>query len=577
MHLVSLGANKDSFKKVSFNPFGVSLIVGRQHEKAEKKKSLTYNGVGKSLLIYLINFCLGSKENEDLKIKLSGWQFYLEFELDGEPFTVQRETLNQSKVILNGTEISLDKFRNWLGERAFYLSEEVPFLKFRALISQFLRAKKETYFDALQLAGREKPYQTLIRSSYLLGLDILLVQNKHDKKMELDRINSIKKNLEKDASFRDSFSDSETLTIEISSLKDEIESLNSKLDSFQIAENYSLQEEKAARQRAELKIARNQQFLFKEQINNIDQSLSIRHELNPDDIYKMYEEVKLVFPDKVKKTFGDVANFHNTLVTQRNARLTNEKIRLAKSLENLLGEIGATEKQLSATIKFLKDHGALSEYESILKSLAEKKARFESLTRLSALKDEYKNKAYEIKKELEAENQKASAYLTTIVDHIENVSRQFRTYTKRIYPDKSSGIAVTNNDGDNQIRFNIEAKIISDSSDGINECKIFCYDLALAKLKLNHKVGFVCHDSRLYADIDPRQRAELFKIANEEAIKNKIQYIATINEDQIDGMKGWFEDDEFQSIFQLKKVLELTDESSAHKLLGFDVDLDYED
>lgn len=78
MNLVRLTANQPTFRQVNFRPEGITLILGKR-KTAEKKKDETYNGVGKSLLIYLINFCLGSKPKEELAKKLPGWEFSLEF------------------------------------------------------------------------------------------------------------------------------------------------------------------------------------------------------------------------------------------------------------------------------------------------------------------------------------------------------------------------------------------------------------------------------------------------------------------------------------------------------------------
>jgi uncharacterized protein YydD (DUF2326 family) len=58
MRLIELSANESTFKRIAFNRTGLTLIVGRHRatKKADLKK--TYNGVGKSLIVALVNFCL---------------------------------------------------------------------------------------------------------------------------------------------------------------------------------------------------------------------------------------------------------------------------------------------------------------------------------------------------------------------------------------------------------------------------------------------------------------------------------------------------------------------------------------
>ena len=68
MRLIELRANQESFHTITFNRTGVSII--RAVKKNEDKRS-TYNSTGKSLTIYLIHFCLGASESNELKEKLS--------------------------------------------------------------------------------------------------------------------------------------------------------------------------------------------------------------------------------------------------------------------------------------------------------------------------------------------------------------------------------------------------------------------------------------------------------------------------------------------------------------------------
>ena len=87
---------------------------------------------------------------------------------------------------------------------------------------------------------------------------------------------------------------------------------------------------------------------------------------------------------------------------------------------------------------------------------------------------------------------------------------------------------------------------------------------------------FLTYDNRLFPGIDPRQRAEVFRIAADCGTKFDFQYIATINETDLEAMRSEMNDDkEFNSLFGEGTVLELTDESAVGKLLGINLDLSY--
>jgi uncharacterized protein YydD (DUF2326 family) len=85
-------------------------------------------------------------------------------------------------------------------------------------------------------------------------------------------------------------------------------------------------------------------------------------------------------------------------------------------------------------------------------------------------------------------------------------------------------------------------------------------------------LSLLVHDSRLFSDIDPRQRAILFRIAAEATEKIGCQYIATVNEDQLEGVRDQFSVEEFEVLLSKRVRLELIDDSPESKLLGIQVD-----
>lgn len=63
--------------------------------------------------------------------------------------------------------------------------------------------------------------------------------------------------------------------------------------------------------------------------------------------------------------------------------------------------------------------------------------------------------------------------------------------TEQFYEDKTSGITIENNSGTNKLRFDIKAKIMDDTGDGVNEVRTFCFDWTLLKGQYNHSVKFI--------------------------------------------------------------------------------------
>jgi uncharacterized protein YydD (DUF2326 family) len=232
--------------------------------------------------------------------------------------------------------------------------------------------------------------------------------------------------------------------------------------------------------------------------------------------------------------------------------------------------------ELDDKLRFLNEHGALGELLSLSERANDVRSKLQRLLDYKGLRKKYKDRAAELQVELAASNVKGQRYLDENQPLVGAAEEMFRQVTRRIYSEKKSGLTIENDTGGNQTRFKIEAKILSDASDGINEAKIFAYDVMIASLKRNNSVEFLCHDSRLFSDIDPRQRAEIFRIAEEHSAQYGFQYIATVNQDQLEAIRPLMSPDEYQRIIGSRVVLELNDESPADRLLGREIDINYD-
>ena len=126
------------------------------------------------------------------------------------------------------------------------------------------------------------------------------------------------------------------------------------------------------------------------------------------------------------------------------------------------------------------------------------------------------------------------------------------------------------------LRYTLEARIEDDSSDGVNEVRMFCFDLLLLVCKKSN-MRFIMHDSRLFANMDPRQRETLFRIVHDVCSENEYQYICSINEDAVLSFKHLMSSEDYSQIITDNIILELNDDAPESKLLGMQIDIDLED
>lgn len=577
MRLVSLSANMASFKTVEFNSDGLTLIVGVKTNPTETKTGKadkTYNGVGKSLLIEIINFCLGSSKNDPFAKSLPGWEFTLTFELDNARHSVTRNTLSQNKVYLDNTETTLSKFKDFLEQRLFEIPEGASGLSFRPLISKFVRIGGVSYTSPDKTVSDYTPYDALVRNCFLLGLDTDLIVEKNALRKEYVEIESLIKSFEKDTVIRDFFKGDLDVDITLTEADEEIRRLDEELGRFEVAANYYDIQVEADVLADKLYELRNHAVLAKNAIESIDASLKQKPDIAKEKVLAAYKEVAQSFKPDTIRHLDEVERFHQTLLENRIARLSRDKLKFLKDLNDTEQQLVKSQAGLDEKLALLGTSRALDQFVAITNRISALKAEAQKLRDFKKLKQKYSDMLANVSSNLSAGIIKTNAYLAEYRTEIELNLSPFRALAKKFYPKAPAGITIRNNEGENQIRFDLDVRIQNDASDGINEVRLFCFDMTLL-LTNSHQVKFVIHDSRLFSDIDPRQRAVLFKTAHEITKGRGLQYIATLNQDQIEGMADQFSEDELKIIINDNVRMRLKDDSPESKLLGIQVDLHY--
>ena len=575
MRLISLTANQESFHKVEFRQKGITLIVGAQSDASKADKGKTYNGVGKSLLLVLIHFCLGSKKNNEFRTKLPGWQFILHFEHDGKAHRVSRSTDSQDVVSLDGEELTNTKYCDFMRKLVFPLPKPLKFLTFRGLIPRFARSGKESYNTFDVVSKKATDYQNLIQNSYLLGLNLDLVSKKFELRKDQESVDTLRKNLNKDAIFREFFTDDKNADIELADLESRITKLKANQAAFNVAEDYHERQQEANVATRQLQELRNELVVVRNAIAEIDRSLEISPDIAPDTIAQIFAEANAALPERVVKRVEEVATFHRELIANRVKRLTSERSSLEHRMDRIEKDIAQANQRADELRRFLGTHGALDELIAMSESLRELEVKAHKLRDYQALLAKYSDRAQELTSQMSRQTIRATKYIKDAKPLLDSNMERFRSLSQRFYDKRPGGLTVKNNEGDNQQRFDIDAQIEDDAAAGINDVKIFCYDMTVLTQRHNHLMEFLFHDSLLFSDIDVRQRATIFKIAHEVTTGGDFQYIATMNEDQISAMEDQFTDKEFKQCITDATVLKLTDKNSAAKLLGIEVDMHY--
>lgn len=581
MRLLKLSSNETSFRTVTFNRSGLSFVVGEKKSSdiSNRNRTKTYNGVGKSLMFEILHFCLGSSANDVFAKYLPDWTFYLRVEVKDREHVIARNTIKANEIHLDEEKITLPQLRTWLLNATFEVPSGMKGLTFRSLISPFMRSGRAAYEKCEYADGGDvmNPYYALVRNAFLLGLDLNLAQDKHASRTRQTSLKKTMKQLESDPLFSELLSDDRG-GIELANLRDEEKSLDADLKAFQVAKNYASIQQEADSLKKRYEAARRESVKNGEAIAQIDRSLSTNGDIDPDRVRTLYAEAKVAFPKLVQKQIDDVLNFQKELQSRRIYRLTADRQALVKSKKQIDGEIVAMSAEIQQRLQYLGTHVALDEYLAVSEQLNSLRGRIAKLEASEEQRKRVTTELLKIDRDLAEQAIKTDEYLGKAKPLVDEADRLFRRFARTLYGSRTSGLKIGNDTGDNTLRYQIQPHISSDAAEGINEAKIFCYDLMILTLGRGHDVEFLCHDSSLFSPVDHRQRFYMLQLADQMAKELGVQYIATLNEHDISSMRPTQSDEaaEFDRIFLPENVvLRLTDQSPKERLLGREIDMDY--
>ncbi|WP_142413103.1 DUF2326 domain-containing protein [Hathewaya massiliensis] len=573
MYITKLDADDDRFRTIKFKPNRINIILGK---KTTNKKGKSVNGVGKSLSLKLIDFCLGSTVSKDSDeselLKLKDWEFFLYINIDGQEKRIKRSINDKNKIYFNNIEFRDKQFNQYMENILFDVLIDSNQITYRNLISRFLRIPKRGYIDWNICKKKENDDSALMCNSFLMGLDVELVLNKIQNKQKINKLQGNKKIIENDETIRELIKGTE-IGVNIDSLERDIKSLEFKIRNFQISEEYNLIKESLEKSKYQKQEIINEIVMNKKILENIEESIKIKIDITAERVLKLYEDVKVVFEESIVKSLKEVSNFHVKLIENRQDRLKKDRKKILHTIGELNKELSIINNKINTEMDYLKDKASLDEYDALRAKLTDMKLRLQKMREHERIVNGINTEINSIKLKMASEDIEASEYVEK--KPLRDISNKFKEFIDYIYEEERvSGVFLENNTGSNKLRFNIKPEITSEKSAGINNVKIFCMDMINLYNKINHRVEFIYHDSTLFSEIDPRQVYKMFKLAEKICTDKHVQYIANLNYDMYEKVLEFAklnDDLEFVDYIQQGVVKELCDDNLENKLLGIEI------
>jgi uncharacterized protein YydD (DUF2326 family) len=549
--LYRLSSDRPSFKTIQFRK-GLNIVLADRQlpadgdERAPQRR--TRNGAGKSSIIDLVHFLLGGDSEGALKSEaLVDWTFDLSLDVGDERLVVRRGRGSPRVSIQNdgpefadsaeAGELTNVAWISRLGKAWFQLngSRQPGAASFRQLISYFVRRRRDGgYDDPVRTFRAQANAVNETNLAVLFGLDAEVVRRFHRAKNALKQIQTAQKalrDLEKTAPAGTRRVDLEAaLSAQIVAATLARDHLDERIRSFNVLPVFRELEQELATLNEHSRDLSDGDVLDRESIDANRRALEAEGQDRAPRLQALFAEAKMVFPDIVSRRYEEVASFHHRLIENRQAQLQSEIVSAQRRIAQRRPEreqVEVRRRQITAALRtggpaeeLLRLRDELSEKDGVVRAL---EARFTEARRLETQAEEKQQEIEDATRVLRQDRRERSAVAN-------QASRTFSEISERLYETPGELAISANEQG---LRF--VPSIPSSQSAGVMSMQIFCFDFTMASLCRSRSMGpgFLIHDSHLYEPVDGRQFARALRIGAEYAEEIGIQYIVTLNSDEL--------------------------------------------
>ena len=532
------------FQPIQFE-YGLNIIMGESSDSSDKKI-----GVGKSICIEFINFCLLKKSNESRlslipsKLFEDDTKIKLDLNFKNQNLTITRELNNPNKISIfkNGNEIifkKLDDASDYLGELYFGdYPVNTTRISFRNMLAPLIRDERSEFKDIIQCFDTKKRIPKDYKPHlFFLGFDVELYS----------KIGSTIKKLQKKSDY---FSETKKLITEgnqikvtdakarLNELQSEVGKINASIERLKNNESFDIIQSELIQIEGQLNELRVKQKAIKYEIRQIE-TLPQPENISENEINILFNQFKKGLGNLVEKSIKDlkkfknkIDNFRNTIVNKRLNSLKSElsalNISINKLDEKYANKIGLLDKN-GEFLKDLKVSLKLFENKNNeLNSLQALVKRYDQAEReKKQLKTQKLNEISELDNEIFEKKKVLDSFLETILE-----------FHEKIMGNREAHFEIKTTARKEFISFILRTD--DDGSHTTERMKVFLYDVALMfnkHTKKNHP-QFLIHDNLFDKDDDSLEKSLNFLHQQEQKYPSSFQYIMTLNRDMIDALEA---------------------------------------
>lgn len=527
------------FEPISFE-YGINIIMGEEAESTNKKI-----GVGKSICIEFINFCL-LKRIPDSRLNLipkkysdiTESQIKLDLDFNDKKITISRSIKNQEEIFIfvNGEEKifnRLDDASDYLGTLYFELfPANLKRLSFRNLLQPIIRDERSEFKDLIQSHDTKKRIPSDF-GPHLFYLNLGL-----EKYSEIKTLNDdLQKRKVYFTEIKKLVTQNNELKIQdakahLNELESEVLKVNKSIEGLKNNESFELLQEDLVRLENKLSELRIRQQAIKYEIKQID-SLPKPENINENEISIIFNQFKQGLGDLVEKSLDDLKEFKNKIDGFRSSIVNDRLTALKKELNQLNEVVRKLDNDYSQKISLIDKGEVLRDLKTSIKIFNDKNSE---LSNLRSLIERY-DTAERDKKLLEAEKTVLISDFDEELYQKAKIIKSFRETIleihEKIMGNREAHFDIKTTKNKSVVEFVMRTD--DDGSHSTERMKVFIYDISLMlnEYTKQYHPGFLIHDN-IFEDDDSIEKSLNFLYGYNEKSPNEFQYIVTLNSDLIE-------------------------------------------
>ncbi|APT93368.1 hypothetical protein CPHO_11260 [Corynebacterium phocae] len=532
MFLHELGSSDSRFKRLRFHE-GMNILLA--DKTTESTSGDSRNGAGKTSFVRIMRYLLGGRITDSLKAEaLSEHSFWatLDFGESAGISRVERPVSPQKKVYIDGATTNVE---DWKRELSAILG--IPDSVRKPTVGQLFGQLARDYFgDPFKIHRVESDWESGTRIGFFLGFSPEILAKAGEITALEKNQKALRKAISEGAIGAITLSEPE-LRARLAQTREKWSRLESNLSGFRVDEQYADHQEDADRLTHAIRELNDEGLSLEQRKRDLELAMTEeRPAVAGMDLAKqlesMYAEVGIVLPGAAIHRFAEVAEFHASVVRNRQMYLQAELLAVTHRLAEVNSERQALDQRRSSIMNLLNDSMALETFRTAERELTDLDALVADLERKLELVQSVSDTGIRLR----AMKSEAEANVRTeIADRellLESAIVLFQQLGEEIYTDRNVSLLI---EATPKGVLKVVPKIDGDASAGILGVKTFLLDMVctVTAIKLGRAPRILVHDSQLFDSMDDRQIASCLNIGARLADEVGFQYVVTLNSDRL--------------------------------------------